>query len=324
MRLYGQQWRASGAARGRCLFTDPRYTTQSAQECDCPAQTVEGSTLGGVAREIASRNIPRIGFERNRISFLAHDFLRGKLPATLNLIPVEGEVEKLRMVKSQAEIALIRASVQLNSEAYERALARFKPTMRECDLALEIDLQMRRLGAEGTAFETIVAAGERAALPHARPTHQKIGANRLLLVDMGASLDGYASDMTRTAAVGKPSQPDRDVYHAVLEAQRAAVAAVKPGIRVHEVDRAARSVLDRHGLGSFFVHSTGHGLGLEIHEPPRLGQKEKPVLEEGMAITIEPGVYRPGQVGVRIEDTVLVTARGCEVLTPTSKELRLL
>lgn len=224
------------------------------------------------------------------------------------------------MVKSPDEIALIRRSVQVNSEAFARTLRRVRVGVREQDIAAELDFQMRMLGAERPAFETIVAAGERSALPHARPSAHQLEENELLLIDMGATLDGYASDMTRVAYAGTPPKKVRDMYRAVLEAQLAAIDAVRPGITAGKVDRVARGVLKLYKLDRQFTHSTGHGLGLEIHEPPRLGRKDKTRLQAGMAITIEPGAYVEGLGGIRIEDTVLVTERGCEVLTPTSKE----
>lgn len=193
--------------------------------------------------------------------------------------------------------------------------------MTESELAAEIDYQNRRLGAEAPAFDTIVATGERAALPHAHPGATRISPG-MLLIDMGAFRDGYASDMTRMVHVGPAPTKYKRAYKVVLEAQLGAVAAVKPGVTTNAVDRAARTTLKRHGLEKEFVHSTGHGLGLEIHELPRIGRRDKTKLEAGMAITIEPGVYIEGWGGIRIEDTVLVTATGCEVLTPTSKELR--
>jgi len=224
-------------------------------------------------------------------------------------------------VKSTPEIVAIKRSVQLNSAALEETLRHFKSSMTELDLAAEIGYRMRRLGADGEAFETIVASGERSALPHARPTNHPIQQDQLLLVDMGATVAGYASDMTRTHAVGKVTAKTRRMYRAVLESQLAAIDAVKPGVSCSAVDRTARNVLRTHGLDRLFVHSTGHGLGLEIHEAPRLGRKERTKLEPGMTITIEPGVYAEGIAGIRIEDTVVVTSRGCEVLTPTEKEM---
>jgi Xaa-Pro aminopeptidase len=225
------------------------------------------------------------------------------------------------MVKSAMEIEKIRRSVGINSQAYSRTIERLKPGVTELEIAAELDYQMRRLGAESTAFETIVAAGERSALPHAHPTARRLGENELLLIDMGASVDGYSSDMTRVAHTGSVPKRTRSLYEAVLEAQLASIDAVRAGVPAGKVDQAGRRVLQKHKLDKMFVHSTGHGLGLEIHEPPRVAKKEKLTLQAGMAITIEPGAYIEGFAGVRIEDTVIVTENGCEVLTPTSKEL---
>jgi Xaa-Pro aminopeptidase len=228
------------------------------------------------------------------------------------------------MVKSEDEIERIRRSVTTNSRAYERALKRFRPGMRESELAAELDYQMRKLGAEKQAFDTIVASGTRSALPHAHPTTDRIGPDQLLLVDMGAMEDGYASDMTRTVHVGRASAKTRALYRAVLEAQLAAIDAVKQGAPASLPDQKARQSLKGRKLDHAFIHSTGHGLGLEIHEAPRIANREKSRLSAGMVITIEPGVYLEDLGGVRIEDTVLVTKTGCEVLTPTSKEFTVL
>jgi Xaa-Pro aminopeptidase len=227
------------------------------------------------------------------------------------------------MVKSDDELALIEASVKTNSRAMDAALRRLKAGMKEAELAAEIDYQMRKLGAEKPSFDTIVASGVRSALPHAHPTREAIGQG-VLLIDMGAFQRGYASDMTRTFFLGEPSRQMANIYKAVLEAQLAAIDAVRPGVKASAVDRAAREVLKAHGLDKAFMHSTGHGLGLEIHEPPRLGKKEGTKLETGMAITIEPGAYVEGLGGVRIEDTLVVTASGSRILTATPKELRVL
>jgi len=225
------------------------------------------------------------------------------------------------MVKDEGEIALIRKSVAINSRALEAALKRLKTGMSESDLAAEIDYRSRGFGADGPSFDTIVAAGARAALPHAHPGATRIE-HGMVLIDMGAFHQGYASDMTRMVCLGKADAKYTRTYKAVLEAQLAAIDSVKAGATTNAVDRAARETLKAYGLEREFVHSTGHGLGLEIHEPPRIGRKDKTKLEAGMAITIEPGVYIEGWGGIRIEDTVLVTANGCEILTPTGKELR--
>lgn len=305
------------------LFTDPRYQTQAPQESDCEIKIVKGPLLPEVGKWLKRLKVKALAFEQNRISFDEYQQLK-EAGKDVRLKPLAGIVEELRMVKSPAEIATIRASVQLNSAALEQALAQFRPSMTEVDLAAEIEYRMRRLGADGTAFETIVASGRRSALPHAHPTDHAIQTDQLLLVDMGASVAGYASDMTRTHAVGKLGAKVRRMYRAVLESQLAAIDAVKPGIPCANVDRAARQVLRSYGLDKLFIHSTGHGLGLEIHERPRIGRKEETKLEPGMVITVEPGVYDEALGGIRIEDTVVVTEHGCEVLTPTPKDLAVL
>jgi Xaa-Pro aminopeptidase len=302
------------------LFTDPRYQTQAPQESDCEMRLAKGPLSKEIASTVNRLRLKKLGFEQNRISFDEHLHLSEALPK-VRLMPIAGAVEQLRQIKSSFEIATIRTSVLLNSAALEEALRQFKPELTEVDLAAEIDYRMRRLGADGAAFETIVASGERTALPHAHPVESPIQANQLLLVDMGARVAGYCSDMTRTYAVGKLARKTQRMYRAVLESQLAAIDAVKPGATCTAVDRAARDVLRGFGLEQAFIHSTGHGLGLEIHEGPRVGRKDKTKLQPGMVITIEPGVYVEHTGGVRIEDTVVVTAKGCEVLTPTSKEL---
>jgi Xaa-Pro aminopeptidase len=305
------------------LFTDPRYRTQASRESDCEIRIAKGPLSQEIAVAVRRLGVKSVAFERNRIGFEEHQALTEAL-AGVRLRPLTGAVEALRMVKSSDEIAAIRNSVRLNSQALDQALSHFKPSMTEVDLAAEIEYRMRRLGADGTAFDTIVASGERTALPHAHPVARRIQGDQLLLIDMGANVAGYASDMTRTFGLGKLDAKIRRMYSAVLESQLAAVAAVKPGITCAQVDRAARSVLRGYGFEKLFVHSTGHGLGLEIHERPRVGRKEATKLEPGMAITIEPGVYQEGIGGIRIEDTVVVTTHGCEILTPTSKDLVLL
>jgi Xaa-Pro aminopeptidase len=310
------------------LFTDPRYQTQTLLESDCEVKVAKGPLLAQAVAWAKRLRATQLGFERNRISFDQHQVLlkerTTKDRPSLRLKPVASAVERLRMVKSETEIATIRTAVRLNSEAFEQAVAHFKPGVTEIDLAAEIEYRMRRLGADGPSFDTIVASGPRTALPHAHPTDAPVSGDELLLIDMGATVAGYASDMTRTLAVGELSRKARRMYHAVWESQLAAIEAVKPGVTCHTVDRAARRVLAGYGFEKLFIHSTGHGLGLEIHEGPRIGRRDATVLETGMVITIEPGVYLEGFGGVRIEDTVAVTANGCEILTPTVKELRVL
>ena len=305
------------------LFTDPRYAIQSGREVSCKTKICKGPVLPTLCELLQRRRICRVGFERTHVSYDSFEMLRSKLPSNASLEPVSGWIESHRMIKSPDEISLIRRSVATNSKAFESAIRHIRPGMSEQDLAAEIDYRMRRLGAEKPSFETIVAAGERSALPHAHPTSAPLKPDQLVLIDMGAFREGYASDMTRMLFQGTPANRVRKVYGAVLEAQLAAIDAVRPGVTTARVDRAARQVLRKHKLDGAFIHSTGHGLGLEIHESPRIGKRDKTALQAGMAITIEPGAYLEGFGGVRIEDTVVVTATGCEVLTPTSKELRL-
>jgi Xaa-Pro aminopeptidase len=305
------------------LFTDPRYQTQAPLESDCEVKIAKGPLLVEVAKWIKRLGAKKLAFESGRISFESYDFLNRELGG-VKLVGVSSAIERIRMLKSPSELGTIKAAVELNSAALEQALSIFQPSITETDLAAEIEYRMRHLGADGPSFDTIVAGGEHSALPHAHPGPSAIGSNQLLLIDMGATLAGYTSDMTRTLGVGQLPAKARRVYKAVLESQLAAIDAVRSGVRSSSVDGAARKVLKGHGFDKFFVHSTGHGLGLEIHEMPRIGRKDPTILRAGMAITIEPGVYLEGFGGVRIEDTVVVTEKGCQILTPTPKELMVL
>jgi Xaa-Pro aminopeptidase len=307
--------------RGTWLFTDPRYAIQAGEQTDCPVKVAKGP-LFPLALKIAQRSgVRKLGYEPSRLACDEFAILQENLFPGASLQPAGGIVESLRMIKSPDEIDLVRKSVAIASKAFDRSLRRVRAGIRESEVAAELEYQMRLLGAEKPSFDTIVAFGARTALPHAQPTSGALSLNQLLLVDMGASRDGYASDMTRVAFLGKPGTRVRQLYRAVLDAQLAAISAVRPGVRAEQVDGAARRVLRARKLDKAFVHSTGHGLGLEIHELPRIGRRDKTRLSPGMVITIEPGAYLEGFGGIRIEDTVLVTETGCEVLTPTSKDL---
>jgi Xaa-Pro aminopeptidase len=306
------------------LFTDPRYTIQASQEVTCRVRIATGPLLLDVATAIQRLGVRRIGYEPARMTCDVFEALKSRLPLKASLEAAPGWIEDLRLVKSAEEIARIRRSVATNSRAFEQVAARVRPGMKEQDLAAELEYRMRRLGAEKPSFETIVAGGSRSALPHAQPTSAPLRTGGLVVVDMGAIQDGYCSDMTRMLFLGKPGAKVKHAYRAVLEAQLAALDAVRAGVSTARVDAAARHVLKGYSLDRAFIHSTGHGLGLEIHEPPRIGKRDKARLQAGMAITIEPGVYLEGFGGIRIEDTVIVTERGCEILTPTTKELRVI
>jgi Xaa-Pro aminopeptidase len=230
-------------------------------------------------------------------------------------------VEPLRLIKDEDELALMSEAALAGCKLFEHILGFIRPGLAEFEVAAELEHQARLLGAEGMSFETIVAAGERSALPHGHATAARLPRRGFVTMDFGIILKGYCSDMTRTVYLGKPKASERGAYEAVLEAQQAGVAAVAPGAGCAEVDEAARSVLRRAGLAEAFTHSTGHGVGLEIHEPPRLGVGETTRLQQGMVITIEPGVYLAGKFGIRIEDMVAVTQTGGRVLTPAPKAL---
>ncbi|MEO8659202.1 MAG: Xaa-Pro peptidase family protein [Bryobacteraceae bacterium] len=303
------------------LLTDPRYTIQATQEVDCPVTVVKKSLWKYLPTILGRSRWKNVGIEAAHLTVDLLHSLQSALPLGAALQPAPPFIETARMIKSESEIVAIRRSVDTCSKAFEKVLKRIRVTMTEIEVAAELDYEMRRLGADRPAFDTIVAAGPRSALPHAHPSSATLQMNRLLLIDMGASQAGYASDMTRTQSIGKLSPQLRRAYGAVLEAQMASLDAIRPNVTAGSVDRAARRVLKAHNLDTAFVHSTGHGLGLEIHEPPRLGKADKSLLRPGMVITVEPGVYLPGLGGIRIEDTVLVTETGCEVLTPTKKEL---
>ena len=261
-----------------------------------------------------------IGIESEHFTVVEKKRLTQLLPTGARLKDAPPILERERMLKDAAELDSIRVAVALGASLFDRALEVLRPGVKEVEVAAEMELVARRAGAEGMSFPTIIASGPRSALPHGRASEQAIAPGGFVVCDFGVILASYCSDQTRTVWVGPRSERARSAYEAVREAQQSAIDAVRPGITAGEVDDAARRVLRKAELGKYFTHSTGHGVGLEIHESPRVAAGQKTVLKPGMVITIEPGVYFPGKWGVRIEDMVAVTERGCEVLTPTSKE----
>ena len=271
---------------------------------------------------MAEAGVRRCGFDDGNTTVAALKAMRAAVPAALRRTmfePVGSLVAKLRWVKDAGEIATMRAAAALGCRLFEGALGTIEAGMREVAVAAELEHAARLAGAEAMSFETIVASGARSSLPHGKASAAKLPKRGFVTLDFGVVLDGYCSDMTRTVHLGPASASERAAYDGVLEAQETAVAAVRAGVSSGDVDEAARGVLRRAGLDQWFTHSTGHGVGLEIHEGPRLAAKQTQRLEAGMVITIEPGVYLPGKFGVRIEDMVLVTAKGGEILTPSTK-----
>jgi Xaa-Pro aminopeptidase len=307
---------------GSVFFTDVRYDTQAHAEVKGAKVVIARQAVLSVAadRIAALRGKQAIAIEADHVTVSDRKRLNDLLPTHLRLKNASSLVERARMVKDEDELAVIRSAVNLGAKLFDRALEVIRPGCKESDVAAEMEYAARRAGAEEMSFSTIIASGERSALPHGRASDKPIKPGGFAVCDFGVILGGYCSDQTRTVWVGSVSEDARVAYEAVLEAQLAAIAAVRPGVSVGEVDGAARKVLRKRGLGRYFTHSTGHGVGLEIHEAPRVAAGQKTVLQPGMVITVEPGVYFPGKWGVRIEDMVTVTARGCDVLTPTRKD----
>jgi Xaa-Pro aminopeptidase len=313
---------------GSVFFTDVRYDTQAHEEVKAAKVVIaRKSVLQALGESLGRRKRRRkwtVGIEAEHFTIAEKKRLAKLRPAGVNLKDAPPVVERARMIKDADELHRIRAAVALGAKLYDRALEVLRPGVKETEVAAEMELAARRAGAEEMSFPTIIASGTRSALPHGRASNQAIPRGGFVVCDFGVILTGYCSDQTRTVWAGDVPgiAPDdaRRAYLAVREAQQAAIDVVRPGIPVGDVDDAARKVLRKAGLGRYFTHSTGHGVGLEIHETPRVAAGQREILQPGMVITIEPGVYFPGKWGVRIEDMVAVTASGCDVLTPTSKE----
>jgi Xaa-Pro aminopeptidase len=299
------------------LWVDPRYTLQARTDAQGVKVFEEKKPLlSAAARWLSRKRVSAAGYEDDNLSHRDFRAFERAVRRGLRLVPAGGIVEDLRIIKDEDEIERIREAGRITVDVLEEVLSQIRVGARESDLAAEIEYRMRRKGAEGAAFETIVASGPRAAYPHARASNKELRKGELVIFDLGAILDGYAADMTRTFYLGKPSGGTVRLYKAVLEAQQRAVEALRPGVRASAVDLAARRALERRRLAKYFTHSTGHGVGLHIHEKPRLARKEKARLEAGSVVTAEPGIYMEGLGGIRLEDTVLVTECGHEVLTP--------
>lgn len=310
------------------FFTDGRYTAQAREEVKGPRVVIAAKSPLTAAGEWLRENRKQLGrgpvhtgIEAEHLTVAARNQLRKILPAEFRLKDAPPLVEQTRVVKDADEIAAIRAAVQTGSKLFNKLVAAIRPGVAETEVAAELEYAARQAGAEQMSFETIIASGERSALPHGRASQARIPAEGFVVCDFGVILTGYCSDMTRTVYVGRPPEEARRLYEAVQAAQQAAIVAVQPGVSTGEIDRAARKILQEKGFGRYFTHSTGHGVGLEIHEAPRVAAGQSEILRPGTVITIEPGAYIPGKWGVRIEDMVVVTEHGCEVLTPTSKEL---
>jgi len=305
------------------LAVDFRYEEQAAAEAP-GATVIRGGRdpLRALAAVVEGRGLSRIGFEAEFVPYAQVARLREKLaPAELVAL---SEVDRLRWVKDPAEVAAISRAVEIADAAYLRVLEMLRPGVSERGAAVELETFMRRAGADRVAFDSVLASGPRSALPHGLATDRVMGPGEFVTLDFGAMWGGYCSDCTRTVVLGSADEQQRRVYGVVLDAQRRALEMIKPGVACRDVDAGARSVIADAGYGAAFGHSLGHGVGLEVHEGPRLSPQEEAVLESGMVVTVEPGIYLPGWGGVRIEDTVVVTQDGCRILTRAPKELHVL
>jgi Xaa-Pro aminopeptidase len=303
----------------RLFFTDFRYTERAAAEVEgWETVTIEDDWLGGIAERLRGR----FGFEDEHLSVRALEKLKGKLADGVEPVVAGGLVERLRRVKDEGELASIAEAAKLADEVWRWSLERGLVGRGERDVARAAEARMRELGGD-PSFPAIVAAGPNGALPHAEPGEREIGRGELVVFDMGAKLDGYCSDGTRTFATGEPGEAAREVYELVREAQLAALAAIEAGAGGEAVDAVARTPIEEAGHGGHFGHGLGHGVGLEVHEAPRLSRRSEDVLAAGEVVTVEPGVYLPGELGVRIEDLVVVTEEGHRNLSSLPKELAL-
>jgi Xaa-Pro aminopeptidase len=307
------------------LFTDGRYTIQAHEEAPQTrvhiVRTPLAQACGEFLRSRSPRKRWRVAFEAASLNVAEWERLKKAAGPRIEWKATTDLVEGVREVKTAEELDVMRCSAKLASEVIAEASEFVRPGVAELEVAAEIDYRLRRKGASGPSFETIVASGPRSALPHARPTEKRLQKNELVVLDLGAILRHYCSDLTRTFFLGRAPARIRQWYKAVEQAQEAAHDALRAGVTAGSVDRAARRLLNRHGLGSYFVHGTGHGLGIEIHERPRVGRSQKQEIRAGNVVTLEPGIYVEGVGGIRLEDEVAVHADRTEVLTTAPRGL---
>ncbi|ASN05274.1 M24 family metallopeptidase [Virgibacillus necropolis] len=302
------------------FITDFRYTEQANEQAT--AFTVVEHKKGiieEISNQLNELNVSRVGFEKDHLTFATYELYKKSIKK--ELVPISGIVEKLRLIKTTEELTILKEAAKIADDAFEHIQGFIKPGVKEIDVSNELEFFMRKQGATSSSFDIIVASGYRSALPHGVASEKKIESGELVTLDFGALYKGYCSDITRTLAVGEPSDELKTIYDTVLSAQLKGVEGIKPGITGVEADALTRDYINEKGYGDYFGHSTGHGVGLEVHEGPGLSYKSEAILEAGMVVTVEPGIYIPNVGGCRIEDDVLVTESGYERLTHSSKEL---
>jgi Xaa-Pro aminopeptidase len=304
------------------FLTDGRYTEQASREVkNAQIKAARNGLMPAVASVVLRRGARRVALESRHLTYDMYRWLKKELHLKGQLVPCVDWVEELRAVKTPVEIEKIRASLRTVMAAFEETLPAVRPGVRERELSAELEYRMKRHGAQKVSFDLIVASGPRSALPHGIASERKVCRNEFLVFDLGAILRGYSSDFTRTVYVGRPSARAREIYKIVAESQECAIAGIGAGIPAAHIDHLARNVIEQKGYGRNFVHSTGHGIGVEVHEAPLIGTRSTAVLRAGQVITVEPGIYLPHYGGVRIEDIVVVDQGGCRNLTETTREL---
>lgn len=309
---------------GEVIISDPRFTEQIDQECPSLVQVIRRPPTkmsDAVIAVLRSSGVQNLAYEASTMTVAVRDSLAAGL-GDVQMHATTGLVEQLREIKDKEEIEAIRAAVKCAQQAFNVIRAGLRPEQTEKQVADELEYQIRLFGGKKSSFESIVGVGPRGALPHGRPSDKKVGEDDFILIDWGARLGGYVSDLTRVLVTGKISPKLERVHGVVLAAQLAAIAEIKPGALMKDIDRAARGVIEEAGFGPKFGHSLGHGIGMEVHEQPRLASDQDRPLRPGMVVTVEPGIYLPGWGGVRIEDDVLITKNGHEVLSSTPKQLQ--
>lgn len=309
--------------RGALLLTDPRYTVQSEEEAGESGFKVliyKKKPLDALAARLKRLKVTRLGFEGDFLSYNGYKKIKS-LVKSAQLKPLSNPVGRVREVKDAFEVGLIKKAAAILESGFKKAERVLRAGVTEAGAALSVEEWMRKKGAEGLAFESIVASGARGALPHAAASEKRIKRGDLVVVDMGAAFAGYTSDNTRTYCMGKAKPLQKKIYDVVKGAQKRALMLIRDGARASEVDRAARAHIEKAGYGKFFSHATGHGLGLDVHERPAIAPLSNDILKEGMVVTVEPGIYMPGWGGVRIEDMALVRKDGCELVTTSPDEL---
>ena len=304
---------------GSFLVVDSRYTSQARGECKTTTVTESENKTKEVARRARKLGLKRVGFEPRRLSVAQHGELKNAV--TAELVPVPEALERARMVKDAEERKLLKKAAAISSKSFLEIVGSIEVGAGERTIALRLEFQIRNNGAGAIPFPIIVASGKRGALPHGLASGKRVGRGEFVTIDFGAVYGGYCSDETCTVMVGTPTARQKKVYQTVKEAHDKAMSTVRPGVRAGQVDLAARKIIEKAGMGKYFKHGTGHGVGLAVHEEPRIAPKQDVIAEAGMVFTIEPGVYIPGWGGVRIEDTIRVTRQGCEPLSSVPKEL---